>query len=111
MTGHLNTWADRSYVLVVVLLACLGILVLVGPVIVVRLTSFTPSAALKFPSPDFSGQWYVALFGPTRSRHIHNAAYNSLWVAALATGAATLLGVPAALAIARVPSKSARVLE
>ncbi len=111
MTGHLNTWTDRSYTLVIGLLACLGIAILVGPVIVVLMTSFTTSAALKFPPPQFSAQWYVALFDPARSSHIHNAAYNSLWVATLATSAATLLAVPGALAIARVRTKGARVLE
>jgi putative spermidine/putrescine transport system permease protein len=111
MSRHASRWADWSFLVVIGLLACVGILVLVGPVIVVLLTSLTTSASLKFPPPQLSVQWYVALFDPVRSSHIHNAAYNSLWVASLATAAATLLAVPAALAIARLRSATARTLE
>jgi putative spermidine/putrescine transport system permease protein len=111
VTRRTSTWADRSFLIVVGLLAGIGILVLVGPVIVVLLTSLTTSASLKFPPHQLSTQWYVALFDPVRSRHIHNAAYNSLWVASLATATATLLAVPAALAIARLRTAPARTLE
>jgi putative spermidine/putrescine transport system permease protein len=111
MTGRINTWTDRSFILVIGLLATLGILVLVGPVIVVLLTSLTTSASLKFPPPQLSIQWYVELFDPVRSGHIHNAAYNSLWVAGVATLAVVLLAVPAALAIARINTPRARALE
>lgn len=104
-------WADRSFLIVIGLLAAVAILVLVGPVIVVLLTSLTTSASLKFPPPELSTRWYVALFDPARSQHIHNAAYNSLWVASLAAATATLLAVPAALAIARLRTGAARVLE
>ncbi len=106
-----STWRDRSYQLVVGVLATLAILVLVGPVIVVLLTSLTTSASLKFPPPGLSPRWYFALFDSVNSHHIHTAAYNSLWVAGVATLAATLLAVPAALAIARLKNKSARALE
>ncbi len=105
------TWSDISYVAVIGLLTLFAFLVLVGPVIVVIVTSFTTSAALKFPPPSFSTRWYVDLFDPVKSRHIHTAAYNSLWVAAMATAAATLLAVPAAMAIARVRTKAARAVE
>lgn len=105
------TWSDASFRLVVWSLTSIALLVLVGPVIVVALTSFTTSASLKFPPPSFSTRWYGDLFDPVKSRHIHIAAYNSLWVASMATVAATLLAVPAALAIARVRRRAARVLE
>src|SRR5262245_13341434 len=111
MTRRTSTWADGSCLIVIVLLAGVGILVLVGPVVVVLTTSLTTSASLKCPPPQLSTQWYVALFDPVRSRHIHNAAYNSLWVASLATATATLLAVPAALAIARLRTATARTLE
>jgi putative spermidine/putrescine transport system permease protein len=111
MTGRINTWSDRSFMLVIGLLAVVGILVLVGPVIVVLLTSFTTSASLKFPPPQLSIEWYVELFDPVRSGHIHKAAYNSLWVAGVATSAVVLLTVPAALAIARINTPAARALE
>lgn len=106
-----TTWSDLSYFVVIGFLSAFALLVLIGPVIVVLLTSFTTSLALKFPPPGFSTRWYVDLFDPVKSRHIHTAAYNSLWVAGMATLVATLLAVPAANAIARVRSGSARALE
>jgi putative spermidine/putrescine transport system permease protein len=106
-----NTWMDISYFVVIGLLTLVAFLVLVGPVLVVLVTSFTTSAALKFPPPSFSTRWYIDLFDPAKSRHIHTAAYNSLWVAAMATAAATLLAVPAAMAIARTRSRAAQAVE
>lgn len=103
--------SDLSYHLVMGSLATLALIVLIGPVVVVLLTSLTTSAALKFPPPGLSTQWYAALFDPVKSGHIHNAAYNSMWVAGMATAFATLLAVPAALSIGRLRSKSARSLE
>ena len=49
--------------------------ILVGPVIVVLMTSLSTSLALKFPPPGFSLQWYEALFDTMKSRHLHVAAY------------------------------------
>jgi putative spermidine/putrescine transport system permease protein len=106
-----TTAVDLSYTLVVGGLAALAILVLVGPVIVVLLTSLTTSLSLKFPPPGLSMRWYEALFDNVKSGHIHTAAANSLWVASVATAAATLLAVPAALALARVRTTVARGLE
>jgi putative spermidine/putrescine transport system permease protein len=106
-----STLVDLSYYAVVGSLATLALIVLIGPVIVVVLTSLTTSGALKFPPPGLSTKWYIDLFDPVQSRHIHNAAYNSLWVASVATLFAALLAVPAALSINRVRSKSARALE
>jgi putative spermidine/putrescine transport system permease protein len=106
-----TTGSDLSYHLVVGALAAIAVLVLVGPVFVVLLTSLTTSLSLKFPPPGLSTRWYEALFEVAKSRHIHTAAYNSLWVASVATTAATLLAVPAALALARHRSRAARSLE
>lgn len=109
--GRRTTWSDASYLAVTGVLTGVALLILIGPVIVVLLTSFTTSASLKFPPPAFSTRWYVDLFDPVKSRHIHVAAYNSLWVAAVATSLATLLAVPAALAITRIRSRAARAME
>ena len=92
-------------------LAALAIIILIGPVFVVLATSFTTAASLKFPPPDLSWKWYEALFDPVRSRHIHVAASNSLYVAGWATAAATLGAVLAALALARTRGPGARLLE
>jgi putative spermidine/putrescine transport system permease protein len=106
-----TTPSDMSYAVVVGALALLALVILVGPVLIVLITSFTTSAALKFPPPDLSLRWYVELFDRTRSAHIHTAAGNTLWVASVATGLGTLMAVMAALSIARVDRPSARALE
>lgn len=93
------------------LLALLAVLILVGPVLVVLLTSLTTSASLRFPPPALSLQWYAALLDPVQSSHIHAAAWNSLQVALYGTAAATIVTVMAALALARSPTRTARGLD
>jgi putative spermidine/putrescine transport system permease protein len=106
-----STPSDMSYAVVVGVLATLSVLILLGPVLIVLITSFTTSAALKFPPPDFSIRWYVELFDKTRSAHIHTAAGNTLWVAFVATSLSCMMAVLAALSIARVSRPAARALE
>lgn len=106
-----NTFGDVTYRWVVGLLAGLGILILVAPVAIVIVTSFTTSQTLRFPPPGFSLRWYQDLLDPVRSAPIHTAAWNSVWVAGVATVIGAVLAVMAALAIARVTRPSARFLE
>ena len=106
-----STFNDITYSWVIGILAGLGILILIGPVLIVITTSFTTSQTLRFPPPDVSLRWYRELFDPARSAQIHIAAFNSVWVAGLATAIGTVLSVLAALAIARVTRPSARLLE
>jgi putative spermidine/putrescine transport system permease protein len=106
-----STFNDITYSWVIGILAGLGILILIGPVLIVITTSFTTSQTLRFPPPDVSLRWYRELFDPVRSAQIHIAAFNSVWVAGLATAIGTVLSVLAALAIARVTRPSARLLE
>lgn len=106
-----STVSDRSFGLVMGVLAGIGLLVLAGPVVIVLLTSFTTSASLRFPPPELSWRWYEALFDSTRSAHIHRAAGNSLYVAGLATLGATVMAVLAALAVGRTRRPAARALE
>ena len=87
--------------LVIGALSGLALLILVLPVVVVLVTSFTESLSLKFPPPAYSLRWYRALFDPVKSAQIHTAALNSLIVAASATAVSAVLGTLAALAIAR----------
>lgn len=89
-------------------LAAVAMLVLVGPVLVVVLSSFSTSAALKFPPPGLTLRWYAELFDPARSSVIQAAALNSLIVALCAAALATVLATAAALAIARNPARWAR---
>lgn len=105
------TLADFSYMLVIGLVAALAALILLGPVIVVLVTSFTSSGALRFPPPGLSLRWYAELFDPVRSGHIHTAALNSLRVAAMATVLGAALAVLAAVGLWRRQGASARIAE
>jgi putative spermidine/putrescine transport system permease protein len=102
---------DRSYSLVVGALATIAIFILVGPVLIVLITSFTDNRSLKFPPTGFSLEWYAELFDAARSGQIHRAAGNSLEVALWATALATLFGTAASLAIARSGRQWARMLD
>lgn len=109
--GHRNTPSDRLYSAVMGLMAGLGIAILIGPVVVVVLSSFSSASVLKFPPSGYSLRWYQALLDPVQSGHIHTALSNSLWVAVIATAAAAILATLAALALGRVERPSARALE
>src|SRR5690606_28802424 len=102
---------EISYRVVIGSLAGLALVILIGPIVVVLITSFTTAPSLKFPPPGLSLQWYEALFDPIRSRHIHVAAGNTLTVAAGATVLVTGLGVAAALGLAQRRGPTARFLE
>jgi len=100
-----------SYVLVVGLLAALALLILVGPVLVVLATSLTDSRAIRFPPQGLSLRWYELLLDTVRSRPIHRAAGNTLQVAALAAGLATLLGTAAAIGISTLRGRLGRLMD
>ena len=89
-------------------LAALAFLLLLAPAIVVIVVSFTSGFSLKFPPPGYSFRWYVSLLDAWQ---LQFAAMNSIKIALWTTGLAVLLGVPAALAIARSTSTRARVLD
>ena len=104
-TGGREGWSLR---LVMGGLAAVAIFFLLFPTVIVLLTSFTSSASLKFPPDGYSWRWYRALF---RADQMQRAAWNSLKVAALATGASVLLGTMGALAIGRSRARWARALD
>jgi putative spermidine/putrescine transport system permease protein len=108
---HRLTGQDRLLALLIIALAVIGFLILVGPVVIVVLTSFTTSQALRFPPPGLTLRWYHELFDPVRSAAIHRAAGNSLLVAALTSIVATSLATGAALAITRSRAAWARFAE
>ncbi|WP_368744598.1 ABC transporter permease [Desertibaculum subflavum] len=103
--------ADISYVLAIGGLATVALTILVGPVVIVLLTSFGDSQSLKFPPPGLTTKWYEALFDASQSRQIHRAAGNTLWVAGCATAGAILFGTLAALGLARSRSRLARIAD
>jgi putative spermidine/putrescine transport system permease protein len=98
-----------SFNAVLGLLAVVAALLLVAPTIVVLITSFTSAFSLRFPPPGYSARWYLALWKD--SPEILAAALTSLEVAAMATSASVLLGVAAALALARQTGAWARLLD
>lgn len=108
MSRH-NSVSDVSHGVVIYGLAGLAILVLLGPVVVVLITSLTDNQSLKFPPQGFSFQWYEKLFDPSQSRQIHRAASNTLQVALWAASAAALFGTCAALGLAATRSRWSRV--
>ena len=96
-----SRWDAVSYAVVVRGLSALGILILLGPIVIVVTISFTDALALRFPPPGYSLRWYLALFDTESSAEIQRAALNSLIVATCSTAIATTLGTLGALAIAR----------
>jgi putative spermidine/putrescine transport system permease protein len=99
---------QASFTLVMVALAGAGLLLLVLPTVVVIAVSFTSGFSLKFPPPGWSLKWYEALLDAWQ---LQFAAGNSIKVAIGTTTLAVVLGVAAALAIARSQRWTARVLD
>src|SRR5881396_896233 len=99
---------DLSYSVVIGLLAGLGFLILIGPVVIVLLTSFTQGRSIRFPPSGLSLQWYQLLFDSVRSSQIHRAALNSLEVAMVG---ATVLATLASVALARRSGTWVRALD
>ena len=89
-------------------IALLATLLLLAPTVVVLVVSFTNGYSLKFPPPGYSLRWYEAL---PDAWQLQYAALNSLKVATAATVLSVLMGVAAALAIARSEKAMARVLD
>lgn len=101
--------ARFSYALVLSVLATVALVLLAGPTVIVLVTSFTASAALRFPPPGFSFEPYRALIFD--SPEIVAALGVSLKVAALATLFATAFAGAAAIAIARSRAGWARIAD
>src|SRR5437773_5747899 len=95
---HSLDWEAISLCLVFGALAAVAILFLVGPTLIMLLTSFTASQSLKFPPDGLSLRWYVALL---KADQMQQAAWTSLVVAFWTTLVSAVLGTAAALAIAR----------
>src|SRR5262249_44416473 len=71
-------------------LAAIAIVFLVGPTVIMLLTSFTASQSLKFPPDGLSLRWYAALLDADQ---MQAAAWNSLVVAFWTTVLSVLLGI------------------
>ena len=75
---HAIDWEALSLRLVFGALAAIAIVFLVGPTLIMLLTSFTASQSLKFPPDGLSLRWYLALLDADQ---MQAAAWNSLVVA------------------------------
>ena len=82
------------------------LLVMIAPIVVVVLLSFSSASYLTFPPPAFGVRWYQAYLG---SRDWLAATWLSIEVAIATTTLATVLGTAATLGLARLP-KLARTL-
>lgn len=109
--GRRRSPGELAYALIIGGLAVLALVILIGPILIVLATSFTDSRSIRFPPTGFSLRWYELLLDGVRSRQIHRAAGNTVQVAALAAGLATLLGTAAALALARAGGRGARAVD
>jgi len=89
-------------------LTAIAVVFLVGPTIVMLLTSFTSTESLRFPPQGFSLRWYKALLDADQ---MQAAAWSSLIVAFWTTLISAVLGTLGALAIARSESRFARVAD
>ncbi|KPL51215.1 ABC transporter permease [Prosthecomicrobium hirschii] len=101
-------WEALSFRLAMGLVAFVALVLLVAPTAVVIIVSFTSGFSLRFPPPGYSLRWYGELLDAWQ---LHFAAMNSLKVAAWTTGLSVVLGTMAALAIARSPKWSAKLLD
>jgi putative spermidine/putrescine transport system permease protein len=91
-------WESLSLRFTFAAITAVAIVFLVGPSLIVILTSLTASASLRFPPNGLSLRWYASLLNADQMQH---AAWTSLVVAAWTTVLCALLGTPAALAISR----------
>ncbi|MFL6611021.1 MAG: ABC transporter permease, partial [Pseudomonas sp.] len=77
----------------------LVVVFMLAPLVVVCLVAFTPENTLSLPTTELSLRWFRAVF--ERADFV-DAFYNSLILAFSAASLATLIAVPAALAITRL---------
>lgn len=84
---------------VLLLAAFCGFLLLLAPVVVVAIVSFSAGNFLAFPPPGLSLRWYETLLG---NAEIMTALATSALLALIVAALALALGLPAAYAIARL---------
>jgi putative spermidine/putrescine transport system permease protein len=91
-------WEALSLRATFAVLTAIAVVFLVGPSLIVLLTSLTASQSLRFPPSALSLRWYVALIDADQMQH---AAWTSLVVAFWTTLLSAILGTAAALGISR----------
>jgi putative spermidine/putrescine transport system permease protein len=106
--GRRNDLDTVTFHATMILLAAVCVAILIAPTLIVIIVSFTNGFSLKFPPPGYSLRWYAALLDAWQ---LHFAAMNSLKIALWTTALSILLGVLAALGIARSKTLTAKVLD
>src|SRR5262245_12482203 len=101
-------WESWSLRFVFGALTAVAVVFLVGPSLIVLLTSLTASQSLRFPPDGLSLRWYQALL---TADQMQQAAWTSLVVAFWTTVVSSILGTAAALAIARSQGAWARAFD
>jgi putative spermidine/putrescine transport system permease protein len=101
-------WESLSLRFVFAALTAVAVVFLVGPSLIVLLTSLTASQSLRFPPDGLSLRWYHALL---TADQMQRAAWTSLVVAFWTTVASAILGTAASLAIARSHGALARLFD
>jgi putative spermidine/putrescine transport system permease protein len=101
-------WEALSLRIVFAALTAIAVVFLIGPSLIVILTSLTASQSLRFPPSGLSFRWYVALL---EADQMQRAAWTSLVVAFWATLICAVLGTAAALAIARSGGAAAKAFD
>ena len=89
-------WESLSLRITFAAITGIAIVFLIGPSLIVILTSLTASASLKFPPAGLSLRWYAALL---HADQMQQAAWTSLIVAFWTTIICAILGTAAALAL------------
>jgi ABC-type spermidine/putrescine transport system permease subunit II len=98
-------WPDQ---LTVGFIAIATLVFLALPIVIVVPMSFSSAANLTFPPPGFSLRWYAAFFGDARW---HQAALNSVLIAAVSSTMAMCLGTLAAYGLVRGSFRGRRLVE
>jgi putative spermidine/putrescine transport system permease protein len=83
---------------IALLFNALVITFMMAPLVIVCVVAFTPGNTLAIPTTEFSLRWFRAVFAHP---DFVQSFKNSLWLAAISATLATVLAVPAGLAIAR----------
>jgi len=101
-------WSEFSFRSVFALISLITIIVLIAPTAIILMLSFTAEESLHFPPTGYSFRWYAALLD---ANELQSSALISLKVAAITVIVSVVLGVGAAVAIARSRALWARTLE
>ena len=101
-------WEALSLRAVFISLTAIAVVFLIGPSLIVLLTSLTASQSLRFPPAGLSLRWYAALL---QADQMQAAAWTSLIVAIWTTVLSAVLGTAAALAISRTRGALAKAFD